>query len=95
MNDVTLRIYHDVLIVSIFYLQNVLSQRIRSQAVAEIFLGPLKSFAFYFFIPMLYHKIIKKRCTYRFLMDIIYTHDVSYALDNAAIWSCGQYFVSA
>lgn len=93
MNNMSLRINHDISIMSIFNLHNILNQRIGRQTVAEILLGTLESLALHFTFPQLNHKIIQEHSIILTFMYLIKTSSVSNNFNQTAVGTCCQYLI--
>ena len=91
--NVTLLVEHYVLVVSVFYLQNVLYEGVGGQTVAKVFLCPLETFAFDFTFAVVHHEILEQSCVVTSFMDFIDAHGVIYDLDQPTVRTCCQDFI--
>ena len=93
MHDVTFSINHDVLVVSILNLENILDEGICCKTLTEFLLGLLELFALYLAFSVLDNEVVKKGCTISSFMNLIYAHSIINDFNEAAIWSSCQNFV--
>jgi hypothetical protein len=90
----TLCINHNILVMSIFYLQNVLGKRISSQTVTEIPLSSLESLAFNLALSMMNYEIIKESSTVCSFMDFVNTYSVVNNFDQTTVRSSSKNLIS-
>ena len=93
MHDVTLSINHDILIVSILNLKNILDEGVCCKTLAEFLLGLLELFALNLAFSVLDYKVIKKGYTISSFVNLIYAHGISNDFNETAIWSSCQNFI--
>ena len=71
MHDMAVCIDHNILIVSVLDLKDVLGQGVRGQRVAEILLGFLKSLALDLAFPVVDHEVVEEGGTVYALVDLV------------------------
>ena len=76
MHDVAFVVNHNILIVSIFDLENILNQGIGCQTVAEVLLGFLESLALDLSATMLHYEVVEEGRAFCSLVDLINAHCV-------------------
>lgn len=85
MHNMAFVVNHDILIVSIFYLENILNQGIGRQTVAEVLLCFLESLAFDLSATMLHYEVIEEGHTVCSLVDFINAHCVVDYFNKATV----------
>lgn len=94
MHDVTLGIDHDVLVVSILDLENVLDEGVCCKTLTEFLLSLLELFALYLAFSVLNYKVVEKGGAISSFMNLINAHSIIDDFNEAAIWSSCQNFIS-